>query len=460
MGRARSTDLRFDRARLRRHVVLNGVAWVVPALVAILATPALAHHLGPDRFGLLALGWAATSFYAVLDVGIGRTLTAAVAEGLTTRALDDLPDLIWSGTWAAALILGGVAGFGMLGAPAFVDQVLTVPSAVRTEAIAVVRWLALGVPIVVLGVLWRAVLEGAQQFGRINLLRLPLNLITWGGPWLAVRFTQDVRVLVGVMIAGRALYLLAHLPLLSGAVPKASRPRALRMDALRQLGRRGGWLAVSGIVSPVLVNLDRLLLPGGATIATVGWYVAAGDGAMRLWLFTAALQPVFFSAIAAATVTERRRLPELVGQATRATVGVLLPTALVLGWWADPLLRWWLDAAFTPLAVPAFRVALAAVFSNAVAQVAYSALQGAGEQRIVAMVHLIEFGLFAVAAPIALRTVGPLGLLVVWALRLSLDGVALWRIAWRRIPETRDARPLVLVGGALGTLLILATILR
>jgi len=335
-----------------------------------------------------------------------------------------------------------------------------VPSAVRAEAIGVVRWLALGVPIVVIGVLWRAVLEGAQQFGRINLLRVPLNLITWGGPWIAVRSTEDVRVLVGVIVAGRALYLLAHLPLLSGAVPEASRPRALRWDALRQLGRRGGWMAVSGIVSPVLVNLDRLLLPGGAAIATVGWYVAAGDGAMRLWLFTAALQPVLFSAIAAAAVTERPRLPELVGQATWATVGSLLPIALALGWWADPLLRWWLDAAFVPVAVPAFRVALAAVFANAVAQVAYSALQGAGEQRIVALVHLIELALLAVAAPVALQTVGPLGLLVVWALRLSLDGIALWGIAWRRIPETRDARPLVLVGGALGTLLILATGLR
>lgn len=459
MSRA-PADRLLDLRRLRRYVILNGSAWVVPAAVAIVSTPVLAGRLGPDRFGLLALAWAATAFYAVLDLGIGRTLTAQVASAVATEETEGMPTLIWTGTWLALLCFGTLALVGCLLAPALVDRFLTVPPALRLEAIGVVRLLALGLPVVVLGVLWRSVLEGAHQFGRINALRLPLNLITWGGPWAALSLGTDVRLLVAVIVGGRLAYLAAHLPWLSGAIAGASRPRRPSRIALRRLITAGGWLTVSGLVSPILVHLDRLLLPSAASIATVGWYVAAGDGAMRLWLFTAALQPVLFAAIAAAAAVERERLRTLVGQATAVTVGLLLPTALLLAWYAEPLLRWWLDAAFAPPAILAFRLALAAVFANAIAQVAYSVLQGAGESRFVGILHLVELALFIGGAPLVLAALGPLWLLALWAARLILDGVVLWGAAWRRVPETRAVRSLVWWGGGLGTLALLATLLR
>lgn len=455
-----AADRLLDPARLRRHVVLNGVAWFAPAVVAIMATPALASRLGPDRFGLLALAWAATAFYAVLDLGIGRTLTAAVAGALAAEETEGVPELIWTGSWIALTLFGTIALAGLLTAPWIIDHLLSIPLALREEAIGVVRLLASGLPIVVLGVLWRAVLEGAQQFGRINALRLPLNLITWGGPWVALAVTTDVRVLVALIVGGRAAYLLAHLPWLGDALPGAGRPRQPRVEAMRVLMTQGGWLTLSGILSPILVHLDRMLLPSAVAIATVGWYVAAGDGAMRLWLFTAALQPVLFAAIAAAAAVDRPRLRSLVRTATNTTVAVLLPSALLLGWWAEPLLRWWLDVAFHPTAVAAFRLALAAVYANAVAQVAFSVLQGAGESRLVALVHLGELALLLVLAPLALQTTGPLGLLAIWAARLTVDAIVLWAAAWRRIPETRAASPAVLWGGGVGTLMILATLLR
>ena len=449
-----------DLATMRRHVALNAVAWVVPAALAVLATPALAHRLGPDRFGLLSIGWAATALYAVLDAGAGRFLTSAVARGLASGRTAALCGLIWTSTWVVTLSLGVLAVAGGLAAPVIVDRALQLPVGLRVEAVGVLRLLALALPVVVVGILWRAVLEGAHQFDRINWLRLPLNLVTWGAPWLLTAVTSDVRVLVGVVVAGRAAYLLAHLPLLSGAVDGASRPRRPDGASLRDLLRHGRWLAVSGVVSPLLVHFDRLLLPLVASVATIGWYVAAGDGAMRLWLFTAALQPVLFAAIAAAVARDRAALEPLVERATIATVGLLFPVALALAWWADPLLRWWLDAAFAEGAVPAFRGALAAVFANAVAQVAYAALQAAHEDRLVSGIHLAELVGVGVAVPWVLPHGGALGLLALWASRLMVDAVVLWGFAWRRLPETRSARPAVLVGGVAGTLLLLATLLR
>jgi O-antigen/teichoic acid export membrane protein len=446
----------LDPRRLRRNVLLNGAAWVLPAVVAILAVPALAGALRADRFGLLALGWSAVAWFGVMDLGMGRALTFAVAHGAARARSEDVPAQVWTAGWLVWLVFGAAGLAGVLLAPLIATRVLDVPAALHAETVGVVRLLSVALPVVVHGILLRGVFEGVQQFGVVNALRLPLNLVTWGGPWLAVRWSDDPRVLVGIIVGARALYWAAHLPLLGRAVPGGARPHRPTRAAARALLHVGGWMTVSGVLSPILVHADRIILPAVVTIATVGWYVAAGDGAMRLWLFTAALQPVLFSAITASAATGGRELGALVRRATVATGAVLLPPALVLAWWSAPVLRWWLDAAWVPEASVVFRVILVAVYVNAFAQVAYTLLQGAGESRAVARVHLWEVPVMLVLLPVAVLEAGAFGAAGVWAARMLLDTGLLWWRALRVVPDARAAAPALVAGGVLGGAVLVA----
>ena len=63
-----------------RNVVLNLVGHAAPLVAAVFLVPPLVARLGVERFGFLALAWALVGYLALLDLGIGRTLTRLVAS--------------------------------------------------------------------------------------------------------------------------------------------------------------------------------------------------------------------------------------------------------------------------------------------------------------------------------------------------------------------------------------------
>jgi len=418
-----------DHARLQRHVVLNGLGWLLPAALGLAAVPALAGRLGAERFGLLSLTWAAVSAFAILDLGMGRALSLLVADRRARDMAADIPSLVRAAGVLSWAVFGPLALLGVLLAPWIAETQLDLPADLVAEGVRTLRWLAFALPMVVHGIVLRAVLEGELRFGAVNAFRIPLNMVTWGGPWLAALFTQDVSTLAAVIVGGRALYwggqwlLLRRNHVIAVALP----------SPYRTLWSAGSWITLSGVLTPVLTTLDRLLVPLVAPIATVGWYVAVGDGATRLWLFTAALGPVLAPALAAAFARADRAASErLLARATRATGAVLAVPAFVLVAAAEPILRWWLNAAFAPTAVPVFQWFVATVYANCIAQVAYAGLQAGGEARAAARLHLLELPVFVAVLLVAVWRYGAAGAAVVWGARMLIDAAFMTALGVRR----------------------------
>lgn len=450
-----------EHSRLTRHVALNAVGWVIPAVCALLAVPALARQLGPERFGLLSLTWAGVSLFAILDLGLGRAVSVVVADRRARGRHVEVRGLVRAAGVLSWLIFAPLAVLGALAAPWAARTLLDLPPTLREEGVRTLRWLALVLPIVVHGIVLRAALEGAFRFGVVNAFRVPLGVMTWAGPWLAALYTDDVSRLALVVVAGRIAYWVGQWGLLALDAPSAGTADAEPPDATSPysaLWATGSWITLSGVLSPLLTNLDRLLVPLVAPIAVVGWYVAAGEAATKLWLFPAALGPVLAPALAAAFARgEPAVATQLLTRATRVSGVVLaLPAALaVLG--AEPVLRWWLDSAFAPEVVPVFRWFVAAIFANSVAQVAYAGLQAGGAAREAARLHLVELPLFLVALLVAAWSTGPIGIAAVWGARLLIDAVGMMALGVRHVglPVSEALR-----WGAVTLLLLLPSVWR
>lgn len=435
---ARLDALTHD-ALLRRNVLLNLAAWGVPAAAAIVSIPFLTRGLGAERFGLVAIAWATVGLFSIFDFGLGRALTRLVAERLAHDRDHEIPRLVWTMTWLLLALSGGLAIAGVALAAPITDRVLDVPAELRTEAVGVVVLLALGIPALAHGVALRGVLEGAQRFGAINRLRVPLGLVTYLGPLLALPFGGDVRIAVGVIVLGRVLYWLAHFPLVGIVDPNLRRPHRGDRASLRELVRVGGWISVSNVVSPVIVYVDRMVVAATLPIAASSWYGVASEVATKQWLFTAALQPVFFSAMAAALRPAPVRAAELMARAARVTMFALLPSAVLLVAFAEPLLGVWMGPAYSPAAAHVLRWLSVAVYVNALAQVPYAVLQSGVDERLPAVLHLLELPLYAALLYFFARTWGLPGIAVAWFVRMTVDGIAMWAAAAWKFPEGRSA---------------------
>src|SRR5687768_16267865 len=76
------------RSRIAHNTLLNLFGLGIPLAVALFVLPIAAHHLGPGRFGLLALAWALTEYLALFDLGLGRATVKFIADGLQGDAND------------------------------------------------------------------------------------------------------------------------------------------------------------------------------------------------------------------------------------------------------------------------------------------------------------------------------------------------------------------------------------
>lgn len=426
-----------DERLLRRNVVLNLMGWALPAIAALVSVPLLANGLGAARFGLVAVAWAAVGIFSLFDFGLGRALTRMVAERLAHDGDHEIADLVWAASWILLGLTSVLAIVGFITAPSIVDALLHVPAAFRAEAIGVLRLLSLSIPPLAHGVALRGVLEAGQRFGRVNQLRIPLGIASYAGPLLAIPLGADARVAVGIIVGARFAYWLAHFPFLSDVTHDVSRPRLPPRSAVRKLARVGGWISVSNVVSPIIVQADRFVVAAAFPIAASGWYGAAAEVATKQWLFTAALLPVVFSALSATLNSAPERAAELAERAARMILLALLPAVVILAAFAEPALQLWLGSAYVAEAGPVLRWLAIAVYVNALAQVPYAVLQGGVDARSPALLHLVELPLYLGLLALCAATMGIEGVALAWLARMSVDAIALWWITYRRMPAAR-----------------------
>lgn len=400
---------------LGRNVVVNLLGWVLPAAAALTSLPLVAQQMGPDRFGVVVLAWGTVGWFSLFDFGIARALTRLVAARTAEGRDAELPALVWSASavlLALSTLLGAV--LWML-APIVARRALHVDVAMMDEVTSAVRWLAIGIPAVVHATALRGVLEGRQQFVIATVLRVPLGVATYLLPLAA----NDAATAVALIVAARVGYWLATW-LALGALARPVRP-----TAVRELWTNGAWITLSAVVSPLLVQGDRFALALLLPIAASGWYGTSIEVATKLWLFTAALQPVFYTAVSGALAVDPPRARQLMRQAIGVTFAALLVPTLALMIFAEAGLRWWMGPAFSVEAAEALPWLAVAVFANCLAQVPYSFLQAGSGAKAVALLHCVELPLFATALIVLVPKYGVTGAAVAWFLRMTVDALAM-----------------------------------
>jgi O-antigen/teichoic acid export membrane protein len=414
--------------RLARNALYNVLGQGLPLVVGLAALPITLRALGDARFGLLGLAWAILGYVGALDLGLGRATTKYVAEYL---AAGDDARLRTVGTLAVASqtalgVLGGVL-FALL-APVLVDDLLRVTPALRDEARGMMLALAVSVPFVVLGASLRAMLEAAQRFDLVNIIRTPTSAAVLLIPAIAASLGARLPAIVVLLVGVRVVACAASVAAIRRAIPAFRWTPAFSWEALRPLLGYGGWVSVSNVISPLLVYLERFLLAALAGVAAVGYYTVPSEIVMRVLIVPGALSGALFPALSA---SDGGSTEQLLGRPLRFLLLILAPivTALVMG--AGPLLSAWLGREYAARSATAFVILAIGVLINGLAHLPYAYLLGRGRPDLPAKFHLLELPLYAAAAWLLIRQAGVNGAAIAWTSRVTVDAALLVAAVWR-----------------------------
>ena len=414
-----------------RNTALNFVGLALPLFLAFLVMPVISRNLGAARFGLLGLAWALLEYFSLMDVGLGRATTKFVAERAAERP-PELVEIITISTLSQTFtgVLGGVLLAALT--PFLVGHVFTVPPALVPEARRVLFLLSATLPLVLLSLSLRGVVEAAQRFDLSNMIRLVSSCTTFLIPAVGAAQGVSLPAIILLLLVARVLTCVALVITVPFALPGLVWRWPHEWRFLRQLLAYGGWVAVSNVLSPVLIYLDRFMLAALVGIAAVGYYTAPYEATTRLLIIPASLVTTLFPVVSALGVkNEYSTLCRMFTASLRNLVLVLaVPVAAVLVF-APDLLTLWLGPEFSAQSAAAMRILAIGLLVNGLAHVPFGYIQALGRPDLPAKFHVLELILYPPIAWLLVRQFGIAGAAAAWSVRVFGDAILLFASAGR-----------------------------
>jgi O-antigen/teichoic acid export membrane protein len=429
--------------RLARNAVWNLLSLTAPMLVALGAIPALIRTLGADGFGVLTLAWMLIGYCSLFDLGLGRALTKLVSEGSGVEGDQGnhscLPSTVWTSLslmtalgCVGALIFAAVSGI-------LSHSILKIPVALQEQTSVSLLWVAAAIPLVTLTAGLRGILEARQRFGSLSIVRTVTGALTFGGPLLAAELFGGLPAVVFTIALIRLLSLIAHIALCAALTPELFRDRRFQFRQTGPLFRFGGWLTVSGLLSPLMTSVDRFLVGIFLPVTNVAYYATPFEIVTKLQVIPAAVTAVLFPAFSNSLVNSRQRARQLYVRGLGVILGILTPLTALVVVLAYPGMRLWLGEEFASHGYRVLQLLAVGVLINAAAFVPSSFLQAAGRPDVNAKLHMIEFPLYIPLVCWLIHVRGIEGAAWAWVLRVTLDSALLFWLARRSIPAPMRA---------------------
>lgn len=403
------------------HISWNLAGLLLPLVIAAITVPALLSSLGAERFGLLALVWGIVGYAGSLDLGLGRALTQYVATLPAEQWRLQVRSVLKT-TSALTFMSGSI--FGLLlfvAASGGVQHWFNTTTVSETELETVILLVAFVLPVQAMSATYRGLCEASQRFQGINIIRILLGVVTFAGPGIALWFSETLILPVLLLVIARLLALgvfrILALRCLVDTAPNAQFDRILA----RRLFSFGGWVTVSGILSPIMLQADRFTIGAVLSAAAVSAYVIPYELVVQSLVLVGAVSATVFPAFSRMIASQPELLHAYFKLWLRRIAGLMLCVAVLLALMLPVILPLWLGDKATPDMALIGQILCVGVFANALAAMYYALIQAHGRADVTAKFHLIELPVFLILLFALIHLFGPAGAAMAWSGRMLLD---------------------------------------
>lgn len=434
---------------LKRNTVINLIGALAPMIVSLLTLPPYLRVIGEVRFGVLTLVWIVFGYFLILDLGLGRAMSHHVAKAPDPATLRKL---FWSGVLinGALGLAGGVLLWSL--SQVLLGTLIRVPAEFLGEVRSALPWLVLAMPLATIGSVLTGVLEGKERFLTLNLLGVSGSVLSQVAPLaLAMTHGPGLGGLVAIVTAVRLLSTAFAAFACGRTLPALGLPRFDRATAKQLLGF-GGWVTVSGVITPLLGTVDRLMIGAMAGAQALTHYTVPSSLVSRAQILSSSVASVLFPRF---SQQERHAAEDGARLAMRCLAAVMTPTVVLGMLLLGAFLEVWVGHALAVTAAPIGTVLLIGIWVNSLSWIPFTLLQGLGRPDVTAKIHALEVLPYMGALALGLSIAGPLGAAWAWSLRVVADLGLLFRAARLPLSDLKAIAPapLLIVATWLCTLL-------
>ncbi len=411
---------------LKKNTVANylGQGWT--AVMGLAFIPVYIHYLGVEAWGLVGFMSMLQAWLTLLDMGITPTLSREMARFQAgAHGAQAIRDLLRS----LEIIYGGVAlavvGVVWCIAPWIAAHWISAAQITSASVSQAIGIMGLVLAARMVEQIYRGAIQGLQHQVWLNSAQSVLATLRWGAvigvlAWIsptieAFFLWQGLVSLLTVVVLAYQTY---------RWLPTAARPgRYDRLAIMRIRGFAGG-MAATTFLALLLTQVDKVLLSKLVPLEGFGYYTLAASVASGLLFFAA---PITNAVSPRLTELVAKREPQnLIATYHRACqwlAATLIPAALVMATYAEPLLQVWTgDTHLARQAAPLIALLAMGTLCNALLYVPYTLQLAHGWTSFAVRVNLVAVCFMVPAILWAVPRFGAIGAAWVW-LALNLGYV-------------------------------------
>ena len=411
---------------IARNTLLNLIGRFIPMVVAVLTMPYVVRQLGPDRFGILSLGWLVLGYMSMFNLGTGPAVTKFVAELLGKGAAAEIPELVWTAIVTQACL--GI-GFGVLlvgVTPVLVAHIIRIPLSLQSETQSVLLILAASLPISFVSGTFQGLLAAHQRFDLWNAVYVPSSALNFLLPVVALALRATLPMIVLLLVLCRVGSLCALLLISLRIYPSIYRKLRFSLLQLRRLLSFGGWFTLSGTIAPILNDFDQFLIGALIGISDVGYYAPLSMISSKLVLLQSVLAATLIPAFSASAGRgDALWMRNVFVRSLRFQVLLLGPVVVLLAFFAPSILTLWLGTTYSANGSVALQILAVGVLMNSLAFIPGSLLYGVGRPDLPAKLHVAELPVHVGLAWFLVSRFGLPGAALAWTARVTLDSLLL-----------------------------------
>jgi len=328
----------------RRNALASVVTAFSGIVVALVGTPLIIDHVGRSGYGVWAIAMAVVIYLGIVEAGFAPVVQRRVAASRGSGDRAAVTRVFWS-------TVTFYLGFGLLAAVAVVLLAPVVvplfgfPSSLETQAVELLRIVALAIPLGLLMAALTNALQGAERFTAVAVTAVAGSVAYLAALVALIGAGASLSQLGWAVIAQLAVLIVVRSALILEVA--LSRPGLVSRGEAREMLSMSARLQVS--VASLIVNgqSDRVVTGLVAPPATVAQVSVAAQVAEAGRLVAAApLTPVANRFAALEGSGERERSISLFGEADRLWVSLVSGAVAIGAFCAVPLVEAWLGTGF------------------------------------------------------------------------------------------------------------------
>ena len=364
---------------LRNNIIANlaGGGW--NAALVVLITPLQIGLLGAEAYGVISLIAVLQIISGALDFGLATTVTREIARdngcvATTTRALVNAATAAY---WLIALIGGGVLWLIAIALPHHWLTAQNLPAEVIASAIELIAgFLLLRWPVAI----YAGILSGAQAQVTLNTLKSTAITLRLAGGAILLLVKPDLICLLWWYVACAVTELASFIYHARRAYGGLALLPRFEFSAIRPVAKFSSTMYLISLLAIFLTQIDRLAITRLLGLKELGYYSIAYTAAMGMTLIQTAINNAALPSLAGihgasddtALRDHHRHLSELMGF-------VMVPAALTLIFFAQPILGLWVGSAIANEVAGATAILAAGFLLNAVYSSTYLCGIAAGQ---------------------------------------------------------------------------------